>query len=173
MFLDSKRDFKKHIKNVLNKVSKTIALLRKIQKILARSSLINIYKSFIRPHLDYGGIIYDQAYNVSFHQKLESIQYNVALAIGAIRRTSREKLCHELGFESLESRRWYRKLCCFYKIFKTQSPRHLVDILILICPSENSVFLCNNPKGMQLLTRSKSDSQLPKKFALFTSLKFL
>ena len=40
----------------------------------------------IRPHLDYGDIIYDQAYNSSFHQKLELIQYNPVLALtGAIR----------------------------------------------------------------------------------------
>ena len=48
---------------------------------------------------------------VSFHQKLEFIQYNVALAIiVAIRGTSRKKLYHDLGFESIVSRRWYRKL---------------------------------------------------------------
>ena len=38
--------------------------------------------------------------HISFHQKLDSIQYNAALAItGAIRGTSREKVYHELGFE--------------------------------------------------------------------------
>ena len=73
-------------------------------------------------------IIYDQTCNVSFHQKLDSIQYNAALAITKAKRgTFREKLYHELGFESLVSRRWYRKLCCFYKVFKTQSPRYLFE----------------------------------------------
>ena len=33
MFLDSKLDFKENIKNVLNKVSKTIVLLRKLQNV--------------------------------------------------------------------------------------------------------------------------------------------
>ena len=71
-----------------NKTSKTIGLLRKLQNILPRPSLLTTYKCFIRQHLDYGDIIYDQAYNLSFHQKLESIQYNVALALtGAIRGT--------------------------------------------------------------------------------------
>ena len=83
--MDSKLDFTEHIQNVLNKVSKAIGLLRKLQKILPRPPLITIYKFFIRSLLDYGDIIYDQVYNVSFHQKLESIQYNAALAItGAI-----------------------------------------------------------------------------------------
>ena len=56
-----------------------------------------MYKSFIRPHLDYGDIIYDQSYNTSFHQRLESLQYNAALAVtGSIRGTSKEKLHNEL-----------------------------------------------------------------------------
>ena len=65
--------------------------------------LLAIYKSFIRPHLDYGDITYDQVYNASFHQKLDSIQYNAALALtGAIRRTSKEKSSDKLGLETLK-----------------------------------------------------------------------
>ena len=42
----------------------------------------------------------------SFHQRLESLQYNAALAItGEIRGTSKEKLYNELGLESLQKRR--------------------------------------------------------------------
>ena len=126
MFLESKLDFKEHIQNLLNKFSKTIGLLRKVRKVLPRPPLITTCKSFGRSHLDYGDIVYDQAYNVYFHQEIESIQYNAALAItGSIRGTSREKPYHELGFQSLVSRRWYRKLCCFQRVFKAQSTRYL------------------------------------------------
>ena len=45
----------------------------------SKVSLITIYKSSARPHLDYGDIIYDQTFNESFHQRIESIQYNAAL----------------------------------------------------------------------------------------------
>ena len=82
--------------------------LRKHYNILPRSALLTIYKSFIRLHLDYGDIIYDQAYKASFHQKLELLQYNACLAIaGAFRGTSREKLYEELGLESLQLRRFF------------------------------------------------------------------
>ena len=65
-----------------------------------------------------------------FHQNIESIQYNTALAItGAVRGTSREKLYQELGFESLQQRRWYRKLCCLFKIINNQSPRYLFQLV--------------------------------------------
>ena len=33
---------------------------------------MTIYKAFVRPHLDHGDVIYDEAYNGAFHQKLES-----------------------------------------------------------------------------------------------------
>ena len=100
MVLDTRLDFNLHLENVQNKVNKTIGLLRKLQNTLPITSLITILKSFIRPHLDYGEIIHDRAYNTSFHQNIELIQYNTALAItGAVRGTSKEKLYQELGFE--------------------------------------------------------------------------
>ena len=85
MILDTKLDFQ----DKLSKIIKTIGLLRKLQKILTRPSLLTIYKSFIRPHLDYGDIMYDKAYNTSFRQNLEKIQCSSALATtGAITDTS-------------------------------------------------------------------------------------
>ena len=73
MGLDTKLDFQEHLKNKPSTISNTIGLLRKLQKILTRAPLLTICKSFIRPHLDYGDIIYDKAYNSSFHQNLEQI----------------------------------------------------------------------------------------------------
>ena len=88
-----------------------------------------IFKSLIRPHLGHGDIIYDQAYN-EFQQKVESIQYDAALAItGAICGTPKEKIFEEVGLESPQYRWWYRKLCCFYKIFKDQSPKYLFNTI--------------------------------------------
>ena len=118
-----------------NKISKTIGLLQKLQNILPRLALLTICRCFIRPHLDYGDIIYDQAYNLSFHQKLESIQYKAALALtGAIRGSSREKLYQELGLESRQLRRW--KLCCFYKIYNKQAPGYLTELI----PTRNEAY---------------------------------
>ena len=40
---------------------KSIVFLRKLQLILPRQCLPTIYKSFLRPNLDYGDVICDQA----------------------------------------------------------------------------------------------------------------
>ena len=54
----------KHIKMVSGKISKIKGLLRKLQKLLPRAVLVTVYEPFIRPHLNYGDILYDQAHNV-------------------------------------------------------------------------------------------------------------
>ena len=69
-------------------------------------------------------------HNNNFNEKLESVQYNAALAItGAVRGTSRVKLYKELGLESLSFRRWFRRLCTFYKIKTLGMPSYLHSII--------------------------------------------
>ena len=93
VILDFKLAFEEHLNNVLAKVKKSISLLRKLRNLLPRTILITIYKAFIRSHLDYGDILYDQALNKLPKEKLESIQYNACLALtGAIRSTPIEKI---------------------------------------------------------------------------------
>ena len=116
------------------KVNKGIGLITRLRKFVPRDSLVTIYKASFRPHLDYGDIIYDNPGNASFTRKLESIQYNAALAItGCIRGTSREKLYSELGIESLADRRFSRRLCSFYKIVNGQAPQYLQTFIPTRC----------------------------------------
>ena len=76
MFLDSKLDFDERIKGVFEKISKSTGLIHKLQNFLPRPSLLQIDKSFVRPHLDYGDIICYKAFIWYLQKKLESIQYN-------------------------------------------------------------------------------------------------
>ena len=71
IYLDSRLDSCELPQNMFNKINKTISLLRKLQNNLPRAPLITIYKSFVRPHLDYGDILYDQTFDISFHERLE------------------------------------------------------------------------------------------------------
>ena len=130
LILDEKLNFKEHLKEKMSKAYKGIAVLRKLQNIIPRNSLLTIYKSFIRPHLDYGDIIYHQPNNGSLCQKTESLQYQTALAItGAIHETSQTKLYNELGTESMKLRQWSRHLCYFFKIQSSGLPQYLKDLI--------------------------------------------
>ena len=90
VYLDMKSDLKLHIKEKISKVMKGIGIIKKLSNALPKKSLITIYKSFVRPHLDYGDLIYDQPNNESFCQQIKSVQNNASIAItGAIKGTSR------------------------------------------------------------------------------------
>ena len=69
LVLDSELTFNEHINHILSKVNKSIGLLCKFQSVLPRSSLLTIYKTFIRSHFDYADVVYDQSYKSLFHEK--------------------------------------------------------------------------------------------------------
>ena len=109
LYLDEKLNFHDHINAKILKANKGIGIIKRLSNTLSKKSLLTIYKSFIRPHLEYCDIIYDQHNNKSFCTKIEHIKYNAALAItGAIKGTSQTKLHKELGLECLKFRRWFR-----------------------------------------------------------------
>ena len=100
--LDSKLSFNEHINDKIHQANKGVGLFRRQQTFLPCTSLLTIYKSFIRLLLDYAYVIYDQPSNASFSKKIESAQYNAALAIpGNIEGSCHEQLCQEIGLEYL------------------------------------------------------------------------
>ena len=104
--------------------------MKKISQILSKKSLLTIYKSFVRPNLDYADIIYGKPLNDSFKKEIEMVQYNAALIItGAIKGTCRDKIYQELGLESLADRRWSRKLIFFPKIILGLQASYLQNYL--------------------------------------------
>ena len=130
MYLDRKVNFLQQIKEKISKANRGIGVIWKLRHILQRHSLITIYKSFVRPHLDFSDIIYDQPNNKSFSNKIERVHYNAALAItGAIRGTSQTKLSNELGLESLKFRRSMIRLCMFYKIKTLKLAEYLYNLI--------------------------------------------
>ena len=93
LFLDNNLTFKKHIKGKLKKAYFGVDKTKRLRGLLPRDSLVTIYKSFIRPHVDYGDVIYDQPNNDSFYDKTEQLQHKTCLTItGAIQGTLRECL---------------------------------------------------------------------------------
>ena len=60
------------------------------------------------------------------YQKLELSQYNTCRAItGTISVTSADRINQELGLESTQLRRWFRKLFSFYKVYKNNKTSYL------------------------------------------------
>ena len=128
--LDSKLNFNAHVDQKIKKCSRVIGLIRRLSVALPQNVLLTIYNSFVRPHLDYGDILYDKPNNENFQNKLEKVQYRACLEIaGAIQGTSGTKLYDELGLHSLIKRCWCNKLIFFYKIVNDLLPGYLYSYL--------------------------------------------
>ena len=69
LILDNKLDFNKHLDEKINKCNKIIGMMKKLSTSVSRQSLLTIYKSFVRPILDYGDIIYSKPHKGSFIEK--------------------------------------------------------------------------------------------------------
>ena len=138
IILDSKLSFSAHIMAAISKTRKGVGLLKYLSKYLPRHTLNELFKLYVRPHLEYGDVIYHIPAKVcessgntilsNLMEKLESVQYSAALAVtGTWRGTSREKLYAELGWESLSSRRWSRRLTLFYKMMNNLMPKYTMN----------------------------------------------
>ena len=125
LILDEKLSFRKHIKEALIKAKNGLGMLKFISRYVSRDVLDKLYKMYIRPHLDYGDVIYHG--QVQENSDLaESIQYQAALIVtNCWQSTSREKIYKELGWESLYDRRHYRRLVMYYKIKSNFTPDYL------------------------------------------------
>ena len=113
MILDSKLNFESHVKEAIIKAARRgIGMIRYPSKYVSRHVLDQIYKLYVRPHLDYGDIIYhkpDPEMRLNITKRLDRTQYTAALAVTfAWRGTNRLRLYGELGWETLCQRGWYR-----------------------------------------------------------------
>ena len=161
LILDEKLTFNDHITSKLTTANKLTSTLRKLYHYMPRDSPVTIYKSFIRPHLDYVDVIFDKPSNATVSNRIESTQYNAALGItGAIRDTSKEKLYKELGFETMKEKTLFRKFCRFYKILNNQTPAYLYGLL---SPPNSHYNTHNYSKIRQIFCRTEtfSNSFLP------------
>ena len=138
LVFDSNLSFSAHLKTAISKSCRGIGLLRYLSKYLPRHTLNELYKLYVRPHLDYGDVIYHIPAKVSefsgkvtlpsVMEQLESVQYSAALAAsGAWKCTSREKLYAEHGWELPSSPRWSRHLILLYKLVSNLTPQYTTD----------------------------------------------
>ena len=58
MILDSQLNFQSHTRAAILKARRGIGLIRHLSRYVSRDILNLVYKLYVRPHLDYGDIIY-------------------------------------------------------------------------------------------------------------------
>ena len=124
MILDKNSNFPENIIEKLKTVTKCVNLLQKLNLALPCYYLLIMYKSFVMPHLDYNDLVCYQANNSSLSEKIESPQYNAALAVtGALKGSSKEKFYQDSQVFILKRKIMGEKII-IYKILSSRFPIH-------------------------------------------------
>ena len=129
LWFDTKLSWSYHIENICAVASKRLNMMLPLKYELNRDTLETIYKTFVRPVLEYGDVIFD---NCTEQQKseLEFIQMQAARTVtGAKRHTSHTLLYEETGWTTLNERRRLHKLILMHQIVHKISPKYLTDLL--------------------------------------------
>ena len=130
--------FQKHLFQKIQKAKKNIGMIKHLSTYLPMKTLNQMYKTFVRPHLDYCDIIYHEPPKVERHEtsltapmeEVERVQYKGALAVtGAWKGSNRSKLYDELGWEPLTYRRLSHRIIMLFKIVNRLIPFYLSEKL--------------------------------------------
>ena len=114
---------------LIKRTSRRLDILNSVRNLLDRSSLEKLYKTYIRPILEYGDVVWSNINRGEVYE-LEKLQLKAArIVCGAKKGTSHNRLYEELGWETLEERRKYHCLTQMYRIIHKQVPTLLSEIM--------------------------------------------
>ena len=115
ILLSSNLTWSKHIINKYNKARRLLGLIfRRFVSVGSCETLRKHYISYIRPHLEYVGSLWDP-YVQSDISRIESVQRFACRICAKWKHASNEDMLIELKLPSLQSRRRCLKLCTFLK----------------------------------------------------------
>lgn len=117
-----------HINGLITKSSKILGMIKKLKFSVKRSTLNQIYVSFLRPILEYASTVWD---GCTLYEKegLEKIQHEAARTVtGLTRSVSISNLYKEIGWLSLHDRRKYQKLVLTFKLKHNLTPSYLSNL---------------------------------------------
>jgi len=126
---NNKLTWNDHIQSLLLRISKLKDVMFYLKNKLARSTLEHIYKSFVRPKLEYASIVWADC-SESNKMLLERCQSAFARVVtGARKGTSSVLLYKEVNWPSLEDRRRESILIFMHKLFYGNCPEYLGSLL--------------------------------------------
>ena len=128
--IDSSLSFKAHIKSVCNKVNVKVSVLRRVRKFIPSEVMVNIYKAFILPHLEYCAPVF-AGLSSGLSNKLElTNQYAIRTLLNMAKSTSYSDLLTYVGLKTLEHRRFSHALSPFYKCLYNMGSNNIKDMFL-------------------------------------------
>ena len=139
-----------HRTNNKRDTCKRLNILKGIKYTVDRTTLRKLYKSLVRPLMEYADVLWDGCTKSESHL-LEHAQYESAkIVTGAMKGTNKHRLMQELGWEDLKTRRAIHKLLLYFKVVNNFCPSYLVDLLPLQV-SERTTYSLRTASNYSLL----------------------
>ena len=146
LIMNSRLTWDNHINHICTEAGKRLSIIKRLSNCIAPLTKIHIYKSFIRPVLEYGSVIFDSC-SISLAEKIECVQKQATVAsLRAYSNTSYNSLLYECGLIKLSNRRMQAKLILFYKIVQNITPDYLNSLLPNEAGNEYNLRNSNNIK---------------------------
>jgi len=123
--LSSDASWHSQISEIRTQAMKILGSMKALKFKLNRNTLNPIYISYMRPHLEYASVVWD---NCTQYEKesLDKLQYEAARTVtGLTRSVHFKKLIKEIGWVSLSDRRLIQKLIIVYKARHNLLPEYM------------------------------------------------
>ena len=116
LLISSDLSWSNHIQSVCSKARKRVGLIyRKYYRFSDTATLLQLYRSLVRPHLDYTAPVWDPHLQHDI-QLLEGVQKFACRMCSKTWKTGYEKLLSTLQLSSLSNWRLFLKLCTIFKV---------------------------------------------------------
>ncbi len=133
IWLNKKLDWKTHISNLASKANNRMGILRKFKYKLPRVVLNQVYLSYVRPLMEYGGSLFanedDNDLNLLDNIQMEALH----IVTGAKKRTSHDLLKNEVNWPDLSLRRTFQQVTFLHKVIHNKYPLYLFNSLPFMC----------------------------------------
>ena len=118
-----------HISNIVKKISRNIACIRRISSCLTRRNLNQLYSSLILSHIDYCNTVWGTCTKSNLI-KLQRCQNRYArLVLNADFYTPKHELMNRLGWQDVEQRIKFKYAVETYKTLNGMNPRYMNNLI--------------------------------------------
>lgn len=107
--------FNEHMDAIISKANRQLGIITRVFKQKNPQTIIPLYKSFVRPFLEYNSIIWSP-YSKTYIQKVERLQEKMCNLLGNLRSLPYKEKLIKLKLQSLRARRIKHQLAFMFKM---------------------------------------------------------
>ena len=115
VYVDGNLNFVPHICMVTKTANKIFGIIRRNFKFIGPTAFVQLYKSLVRPHLEYGNVVWSP-YTIKDQKMIENVQRRATKLIPELADKRYDERLRALGIPSLQYRRLRADMIQTYKI---------------------------------------------------------